>query len=196
MIAPYVGGGFGGKGGIWNHTPLCAAAAKALAPGETFALARRRLSGGRVVAPSPNNALRSAQGRTDDSPRSSIPASPPPPHTAVTPSNVRSPRATSTARRTCTSSRRSSNLDTVANTWMRAPGESIGTFALESALDELSYRARNGSRRTAPSQRASKKIPTKHTEFSARHLTEAYRQGAEKFGWNSRNPRAALPTRR
>ena len=31
------------------------------------------------------------------------------------------------------------HLDTVANTWMRAPGESIGTFALESALDELAY---------------------------------------------------------
>lgn len=30
-------------------------------------------------------------------------------------------------------------LDVVPNTWMRAPGESIGTFALESALDELSY---------------------------------------------------------
>src|SRR5439155_23246869 len=32
------------------------------------------------------------------------------------------------------------NLDTVANTFMRAPGESIGTFALESAVDELSYK--------------------------------------------------------
>ena len=27
----------------------------------------------------------------------------------------------------------------VANTWMRAPGESIGSFALESALDELAH---------------------------------------------------------
>ena len=33
-------------------------------------------------------------------------------------------------------------LDTVANTWMRAPGESIGTFALESAIDELAYELR------------------------------------------------------
>ena len=31
------------------------------------------------------------------------------------------------------------HLDTVANTWMRAPGESIGTFALESAIDELAH---------------------------------------------------------
>ena len=34
------------------------------------------------------------------------------------------------------------NLDTVANTWMRAPGESIGTFALESAIDELAHALR------------------------------------------------------
>ena len=33
-------------------------------------------------------------------------------------------------------------LDTVANTWMRAPGESIGTFALESAIDELAHELR------------------------------------------------------
>jgi xanthine dehydrogenase YagR molybdenum-binding subunit len=30
VLAPFVGGGFGGKAGLWNHTPLCAAAAKAL----------------------------------------------------------------------------------------------------------------------------------------------------------------------
>ena len=29
------------------------------------------------------------------------------------------------------------DMDMVANTWMRAPGESVGTFALECALDEL-----------------------------------------------------------
>jgi xanthine dehydrogenase YagR molybdenum-binding subunit len=29
--------------------------------------------------------------------------------------------------------------DVLANTWMRAPGESIGTFALESAMDERAH---------------------------------------------------------
>jgi xanthine dehydrogenase YagR molybdenum-binding subunit len=32
------------------------------------------------------------------------------------------------------------------------------------------------------------KDPTKDTEFSMRNLTEAYRRGAEKFGWNARHP--------
>ena len=78
---------------------------------------------------------------------------------------------------------------------MRAPGESIGTFALESAMDELAHELRMDPielRRINEPE----KDPTKDTEFSSRHLTEAYRRGAEKFGWNARNPRAALPTGR
>jgi CO/xanthine dehydrogenase Mo-binding subunit len=77
------------------------------------------------------------------------------------------------------------NLDTVANTWMRAPGESIGTFALESAIDELAYAMKIDPvelrRLNEPD-----KDPTKGTEFSSRHLIEAYRRGAEKFGWSGR----------
>jgi xanthine dehydrogenase YagR molybdenum-binding subunit len=79
------------------------------------------------------------------------------------------------------------NLDTVANTWMRAPGESIGTFALESAIDELASALRMDPielRRINEPE----KDPTRDTDFSSRQLTEAYRQGAEKFGWSGRNP--------
>jgi xanthine dehydrogenase YagR molybdenum-binding subunit len=79
------------------------------------------------------------------------------------------------------------DLHTVANTWMRAPGESIGTFALESAMDELAYALRIDPielRRINEPGRD----PTKDTKSSSRHLTEAYRQGAEKFGWKARNP--------
>ena len=37
-------------------------------------------------------------------------------------------------------SRRCADLDMLANTFMRAPGESVGTFALECAIDELARR--------------------------------------------------------
>src|ERR1700733_7606276 len=70
---------------------------------------------------------------------------------------------------------------------MRAPGESIGTFALESAMDELAHELGMDPielRRINEPE----KDPTKDTEFSSRHLTLAYRRGAEKFGWYSRNP--------
>jgi xanthine dehydrogenase YagR molybdenum-binding subunit len=70
---------------------------------------------------------------------------------------------------------------------MRAPGESIATFALESAIDELVY-----AMKIDPIELRSinepQKNPTKDTEFSMRNLVEAYSRGAEKFGWSRRNP--------
>jgi xanthine dehydrogenase YagR molybdenum-binding subunit len=72
-------------------------------------------------------------------------------------------------------------------TWMRAPGEVSGVFALECAMDELAIalnldpielRLRN-----EPAQDEHKKLP-----FSSRSTKECYRIGAERFGWNRRNP--------
>ena len=60
----------------------------------------------------------------------------------------------------------------LANTFMRAPGESVGTFALECALDELAHalgldpielRLRNEP----------EKDPTSGLPFSSRHIVEA-----------------------
>ncbi|MCX5264963.1 xanthine dehydrogenase family protein molybdopterin-binding subunit [Streptomyces sp. NBC_00199] len=79
-------------------------------------------------------------------------------------------------------------LDLVPNHFMRAPGEAIGTFALESVLDELAYelgmdpielRLRN---ETAVDPIDGKK------RFSHRKLPELYALGAERFGWHDRNP--------
>ncbi len=51
VIAPFVGGGFGGKAALWNHTALCAAAAKVANRPVKMALSREevfRLIGGRT----------------------------------------------------------------------------------------------------------------------------------------------------
>src|SRR5438128_4567242 len=70
-------------------------------------------------------------------------------------------------------------------TYMRAPGEASGVFALECAIDELAValdmdpvelRLRN-----EPEQDEFKKLP-----FSSRSTREAYRAAAERFGWNRR----------
>jgi xanthine dehydrogenase YagR molybdenum-binding subunit len=72
-------------------------------------------------------------------------------------------------------------------TFMRAPGEAPGSFALESAIDELAIalnmdpielRLRNNS--TAP--------PGKDLMWSSKHLDECFRIGAARFGWASRTP--------
>ena len=63
---------------------------------------------------------------------------------------------------------------------MRAPGESIGTFALESAIDELAY-ALDIDPIELRRINEPEKDPTKGTPFSSRNLIEAYERGAEQF---------------
>jgi xanthine dehydrogenase YagR molybdenum-binding subunit len=78
-------------------------------------------------------------------------------------------------------------LNIPPTTFMRAPGEAPGSFALESAMDELAValnmdpielRLRNNS--TAP--------PGKDLLWSSKHLDECYRVGAARFGWAHRMP--------
>ena len=78
-------------------------------------------------------------------------------------------------------------LDMLANTFLRAPGEAVGSFALECAIDELAerigidpveLRIRNEPETD----------PTSGKAFSSRHLVEAFRAGAERFGWANRDP--------
>jgi xanthine dehydrogenase YagR molybdenum-binding subunit len=79
------------------------------------------------------------------------------------------------------------DMDMVANGFMRAPGEAVGTHALECAIDELAEAMQLDPielrRRIEP-----EKDPTSGTAFSSRHFVEAYRRGAERFGWDRRDP--------
>ncbi|MFH9084827.1 xanthine dehydrogenase family protein molybdopterin-binding subunit [Streptomyces sp. NPDC017673] len=82
-------------------------------------------------------------------------------------------------------------LDVPSPSWMRAPGESPGMYALESAMDELAdalgvdpveLRARNEPDRE----------PGSGKPFSSRHLVECLREGARRFGWAGRDPRPGV----
>jgi xanthine dehydrogenase YagR molybdenum-binding subunit len=78
-------------------------------------------------------------------------------------------------------------LDVPTPSWMRAPGECPGMFALESAMDELAIacgldpielRIAN-----EPAEDPEKGIP-----WSSRNLVACLREGAERFGWADRDP--------
>ncbi|WP_086561563.1 xanthine dehydrogenase family protein molybdopterin-binding subunit [Streptomyces africanus] len=82
-------------------------------------------------------------------------------------------------------------LDVPTPTWMRAPGEAPGSFALESALDELAeqcgidpieLRVRNEPERG----------PVSGLPFSSRNLIACFREGARRFGWADRDPRPGV----
>ncbi|MGD0063733.1 MAG: molybdopterin cofactor-binding domain-containing protein [Streptosporangiaceae bacterium] len=82
---------------------------------------------------------------------------------------------------------RAAHMDMVANTFMRAPGEAVGSFGLESAVDELAVRIGIDPIelriRNEPDN-----DPTTGLPFSSRNLVQAYRAEAQRFGWDQRNP--------
>jgi xanthine dehydrogenase YagR molybdenum-binding subunit len=186
VIAPFLGGGFGGKIG-WSNTALCVAAAKMVKRPVKLALSREgtfRMVGGRTISEQHVALGANRDGKLTALIHSGL--------TATTLSGRYAEQCTFPPRHLYAASnlgigQKIVYLDTVANTWMRAPGESIGTFALESAMDELAHELQMDPievrRLNEP-----EKDPAKGTEFSSRHLTEAYRTGAEKFGWYARNP--------
>jgi xanthine dehydrogenase YagR molybdenum-binding subunit len=185
VVAQFVGGGFGGKAGMWSNTWLAAAAAKVVGRPVQMSLSRQgvfRVVGGRTISEQ-----RIALGATPDGHLTALIHE----GLTATPTHARyAEQCTFPARHLYASdalrvAQKVVNLDMVANTWMRAPGESIGTFALESALDELAHEL---GMDPVDLRRANEptRDPTKDTPFSIRHLGEAYARGAAEFGWRER----------
>ena len=74
---------------------------------------------------------------------------------------------------------------------MRAPGEATGSFALESAIDELSYKLKMDPIAFRIKNDTQKDLSVEKP-FSSRLVVECLNIGAEKFGWDKRKkkPRA------
>lgn len=186
VLSPYVGGGFGGKA-LWDHQILAAAAARLSGRPVRIMLTRQgvfRAIGGRTTTEQ-----RVALGAKKDGRLAALI------HTgiaAMTAHNDCPEQFTFPARHLYAAdamllAQQVADMHMVANTFMRAPGESVGSFALECALDEMAEAMALDPielrRRNEP-----EKDPTSGTAFSSRHLLDAYRMGAEQFGWENRNP--------
>ena len=184
VTSPFVGGGFGSKT-LWQHQIIAAAGAKLAQRPVRLVLSREgvfRVVGGRTLTEQ-----RVAIGAQDDGGFDAII------HTgvtAMTPHN-QMPEPFIVATRSAYAAKsflldvQAIRLSTVANTFMRAPGEAVGTFALECAIDELAHelamdpialRIRNEP----------EKDPTQGLPFSQRGIVQAWRDGAERFGWSGR----------
>ncbi|HEY9195497.1 MAG TPA: xanthine dehydrogenase family protein molybdopterin-binding subunit, partial [Mucilaginibacter sp.] len=81
-------------------------------------------------------------------------------------------------------------LDIATPTWMRGPGEATGAFALESALDELSYQLKIDPVELRLKNYADKE-PQSGKPFSSKFLDEAYKLGADHIGWKDRKQEPA-----
>ncbi len=82
------------------------------------------------------------------------------------------------------------SLDVGSPIWMRGPGDATGAFALESAIDDLSYKL-NIDPIELRLKNYAEKDPETGRPFSAKFLKDAYKLGADGIGWSDRNPKPA-----
>ncbi|MBY0301820.1 MULTISPECIES: xanthine dehydrogenase family protein molybdopterin-binding subunit [Sphingomonas] len=187
VLAPYVGGGFGGKTGVGPEVILAAIAAERLGRPVKVALPRRDTA--YLVHHRSATVQHVRIGCDHDGVISAFE------HTGTAAQNDDGgflepipfgslPLYGGANRRFRTDLIR---LDLPATGAVRAPGEAIGTFAVECAMDELAERLGLDPielrRRNEPDR-----DPTNGKPFSTRRLTDCYDEGARRFGWPDRVP--------
>jgi xanthine dehydrogenase YagR molybdenum-binding subunit len=184
VSSPYVGGGFGSKT-LWQHQVLGAAASRLSGRPVRIALSREgvfRLVGGRSLTEQRVAIGANADGKFTAILHTGTTAMSP--HSAIPEAFIVGTKSTYGAE-TFKLDVEVAQVDMLANTFMRAPGEAVGTVGLECAIDELAHemgvdpidlRLRNEPETD----------PLLGTPWSLRNLEQAYRMGAERFGWNGR----------
>jgi xanthine dehydrogenase YagR molybdenum-binding subunit len=191
VISPFVGGAFGSAGTTWPHQLLAAFAARQIRRPVKLLLTRKQYYSG--IGYRPTSRQRMAIGADRTGRIGSIV------HEARTETsryNAYEDNLMTGARfmygsPNVRSTYRVVPLDINPPTFMRGPGATTGTFALESAIDDLAFRLGMDPielrLRNEPDHDLSENLP-----FSTRRLTDCFRQGSDAFGWSRRNagPRA------
>jgi len=187
VVSPFVGGGFGCKGNTWSHVMLAAMASRMAGSPVKLAIERTQMFGPVGTRPMTEQHLRlgaARDGKLDALLHDTISSNAflddfPEPCTSVS----RILYACDNLQTT----QRMATMHLGVPTYMRAPGESTGSFALESALDELAYELHMDPVQLRL-QNYAEKDPEKGLPWSSKSLRECYRIGAEKFGWARRTP--------
>ena len=190
VVSEHVGGGFGSKGTPRPQSVLAAMAARHTGRPVQLALPRRYMAA--IVGHRAPTLQRVRLGADRDGVLSSVS------HEIVTQTSrikefveqAAVPARVMYASPHSRTEHRVVALDVPSPSWMRAPGEASGMYALESAMDELAcalgidpveLRLRNEPQAEPDSGRP----------FSSRNLAACLTQGAARFGWNDRDPRPA-----
>ncbi|MGI2905615.1 xanthine dehydrogenase family protein molybdopterin-binding subunit [Tolypothrix sp. VBCCA 56010] len=183
----YVGGGFGCKGSAWSHVPLAAMAARQVKRPVKLVLGRIQMYG--PVGFRPETIQQVSLGATREGKLTALR------HSGTSQTSTfdefiepvgKSARMIYACPNIETS-HRLVQLDTGTPTFMRAPGEASGSFALESAMDELAYALKIDPVELRLRNYA-EVDPSKNLPWSSKSLRECYKVGAERFGWQKRNP--------
>ncbi|MYW59773.1 MULTISPECIES: xanthine dehydrogenase family protein molybdopterin-binding subunit [unclassified Streptomyces] len=191
VTSAHVGGGFGSKGTPRPHVVLAALAARHTGRPVTLALPRRDLPA--AVGHRAPTLHRVRLGADPDGILLSVE------HTALThTSRIKEfVEQAAVPARVMYGSPHSSTvhevvpLDVASPSWMRAPGEAPGMYALESAMDELAERTGLDPVELRVLNDPADE-PDSGRPFSSRHLVECLREGARRFGWEERDPRPGV----
>jgi len=181
VIDPFVGGGFGCKGSAWSHVVLAAMAAKEVGRPVKLVLARTQMFG--PVGGRPQTEQHVVLGAHRDGRLKLIR------HDVISHTSYMEDFAEPSSQPTrslyaCANgatTQRLLQLNVGVPTFQRAPGESTGTFAIESAMDELAYvlgmdpvelRLRNYA----------EVEPSSGKQWTSKRLRECYTVAARRFG--------------
>ncbi len=186
VISPYVGGGFGSKGSTWSHVVLAAMAAKVVNQPVKLALDRPQMFGPVGGRPATTQHIKLG---TDASGKLVAIR-----HEVVEPASVMEDFLEPSAHVTSmlygcdqiATDHKMVDMNIGVQTFQRAPGESTGTTALETAMDELAIKLNMDPLELRLKNHADKD-PGQQKEWSSKNLRAAYQDAAERFGWSKRN---------
>jgi len=189
IICPYLGGGFGSKGNTWPPATLAALAARTVKRPVKLVLTRAQMYTSNGYRPRTVQKLKLASdsdGRLVSMRHDGFSSMSQPslgefcePVALATEMLYACPNVAVTHRLVA--------LNAPLPTYMRAPGEASGVFALESAMDEMAialkmdpieFRLRNYAETD----------PHENKPFASKALRACYEQGAKAFGWDRRSP--------
>ncbi|MBB5404883.1 xanthine dehydrogenase family protein molybdopterin-binding subunit [Paraburkholderia youngii] len=186
VISPLIGGGFGCKGSSWSHVSLCAMAARQTGRPVRLVLERPQMFG--PVGARPRTEQHFVIAARHDGTL-----------TAMRHDSISNTSMIEDWTETCcmvtrmlyavpnqVTTHRLVQLNVGTPTFMRAPGETTGSFALESAMDELAV-ALEMDPLALRLKNYADSDPQEHKPWSGKSLRECYQIGAEKFGWSRRS---------
>ncbi|WP_211480926.1 xanthine dehydrogenase family protein molybdopterin-binding subunit [Arcticibacter eurypsychrophilus] len=186
IVSPHIGGGFGSKGGQWANLVLAAVAAKMISRPVHLALSRQQMFNSvglrqhndqriRLAADKDGKLLALAHQTTT--------------HCAINDEFVEPCGDCSKVMYEVPNSLISYRvipMNIIIPTYTRGPGKSTGSFALESAIDELAFKLKmdpiDFRLKNEPA-----KDPSNGKPWSSRKLVECLKEGAKAFGWDKRS---------
>jgi len=190
VISHFLGGGFGSKGQSWPHTAIAALAARSVGKPVKLVLTRPQMffsNGHRAATVQAIELAASRDGKLLLTRHDTIN------HTSMSDNFVETAGSITEYLYACPNTEvthRLVKLNVGTPTFTRGPGFSSGSFALESAIDEMA-----GQLGLDPLQfrllNYAEHNEHDHLPWSSKSLRECYARGAEKFGWDQRAPKSA-----